>query len=377
MNVSNITRVRSPEEEIMRKKFLVTATTMAMTLMTITGCGASDASAKTTAESTSSEEDSVEPASEDTASEEKTDDAEGGLYDGKVILGHSSWIGYAPLNVADELGLFEKHGVDVDIQSFESKSDSRAALAAGRIQGMSTTVDTQVMSAAQGLDIQIVLAEDTSDGGDGLSAKSEFTDIPSLKGHTVALDTSGGASYFWFQYLLKENDMTLDDVEAVNMSSGDAGAAFVAGEVDAAVTWESWLSRAKEAEGGAVLVDSSATPGIIVDALAMDTKFAEQYPDTVKGIIEAWYDAVDLIKTNPDEAYPIMMNFTGDETVEALEGELEGVTFYDRDGNKAYFGGDIQKIAGMAADLWVETGLIESAPDMDSMINDSFIDGLE
>ena len=163
----------------------------------------------------------------------------------------------------------------------------------------------------------------------------------------------------------------------LNMSSGDAGAAFVAGEVDAAVTWEPWLSRAKEAEGGAVLVDSSATPGIIVDALAMDTKFAEQYPDTVKGIIEAWYDAVDFIKTNPDEAYPIMMNFTGDETVEALEGELEGVTFYDRDGNKAYFGGDIQKIAGMAADLWVETGLIESAPDMDSMINDSFIDGLE
>lgn len=299
------------------------------------------------------------------------------MYDGKVLLGHASWIGFVPLNVADEMGFFDKYGADVDIESFESKGDSRAALAAGKIQGISTTVDTQVMSAAQGVNLQIVLAEDTSSGGDGVVAKKEITDIPSLKGKTVALDTTGGASYFWFQYLLGQNDMTLDDVVATNMSSGDAGAAFVAGKVDAAVTWEPWLSNAKQTDDGAVLVDSSSTPGIIVDCLAMDKDFAAKYPGTIKAICQGWYDALDYIKSNPEDAYKIMMKYTGDETTDAIEGELSGVTFYDKKGNEDYFGGQIQDVAKMASDLWLDNGLIDAEPDLDSLTNGSFVSGIE
>lgn len=303
-------------------------------------------------------------------------DADGdAMYDGKVLLGHSSWIGFVPLNVADDMGFFDAHGADVDIQSFESKADSRAALAAGQIQGISTTIDTQIMTAAAGIPIKVVLAEDTSSGGDGISAKSEITSFEDLKGHTVGLDTSGGASYFWFQYLLKQHNMTLDDVEVVNMSSGDAGAAFVAGQVDAAVTWEPWLSRAKEAEDGSVLMDSSETPGIIVDTLAMDSDFCEKYPGTVKAIIQGWYDALDYIKSNPDEAYKIMMKYTGDETVEALEGEMAGVSFYDQAGNEEYYKSDFKEIAQTASDLWLENGLIDSAPDIDALIDGSFLAG--
>lgn len=319
-------------------------------------------------------ESSEETADETESTDETTGDA---MYDGKVLLGQASWIGYAPLYLADKKGFFDDHGADVDVQFFESKTDSKSALAAGRIQGMSTTVDTHVMSAASGMDISIVLALDTSDGGDGLSALKDIPDIPSLKGHTVALDTSGGASYFWFQYLLQQEGMTLDDVQAVNMSSGDAGAAFVAGEVDAAVTWEPWLSKAKETDNGTVLIDSSETPGIIVDALAMDKDFAAQYPGTVKAIVEGWYDALAYMESDPDDAYKIMMEYTGDETAEDLQASMEEVKFYDKDGNVDYYNGDIQDVAKMAADLWLDMGLIDAEPDLDALIDGSFIGGTE
>lgn len=171
--------------------------------------------------------------------------------------------------------------------------------------------------------------------------------------------------------------MTLDDVQVVNMSSGDAGAAFVAGEVDAAVTWEPWLSKAKEAENGSVLVDSSSTPGVIVDALAMDKEFAKEYPDTVKAIISGWYDALAYMESNPDDAYKIMMEYTGDETPEALQESMKEVSFYDKAGNEEYFNGEIQDIASKAGDLWVEMGLIDAKPDIDAMIDGEYLTGLE
>lgn len=363
----------------MKKKQVVTLLVVAMVTGTLTACGSkkeTPASQDVVAESA---ETTVEEVSEETTSQTESAEpaAEDAFYDGTTILGQSSWIGYAPLYLADKMEFFDAHGADVEVQYFESKTDSKSALAAGRIQGMSTTVDTHVMSAASGMDISIILALDDSNGGDGLSAKNDIADIPSLAGHTVALDTSGGASYFWFQYLLQKYDMTLDDVQVVNMSSGDAGAAFVAGEVDAAVTWEPWLSRAKETENGTVLIDSSETPGVIVDGLAMDKEFAAQYPGTCKAITEAWYDALAYMESNPEEAYSIMMEYTGDETVEGLQASMAEVSFYDKEKNASYFGGEIQNITKMASDLWLEMGLIEAEPDLDALVDDSFIGGLE
>lgn len=351
----------------MKKRIVATLLTTVMAVMGIAG-----SSVCVFAETESTEE--TETTDETADAGETTGDA---MYDGKVLLGQASWIGYAPLYLADKKGFFDDHGADVDVQFFESKTDSKSALAAGRIQGMSTTVDTHVMSAASGMDISIVLALDTSDGGDGLSALKDIPDIPSLKGHSVALDTSGGASYFWFQYLLQQEGMTLDDVQVVNMSSGDAGAAFVAGEVDAAVTWEPWLSKAKETDNGSVLIDSSETPGIIVDALAMDKDFAAEYPGTVKAIVEGWYDALAYMESDPDDAYKIMMEYTGDETPEDLQTSMEEVKFYDKEGNASYYDGEIQDVAKMAADLWLDTGLIDAEPDLDSLIDGSFIGGTE
>lgn len=371
----------------MKKRFVMSLTLAALSAGMLAACGsktsapaasssAATAAASAPAAATTEAAAAVTeaPAAGTTEAAASSGDA---MYDGKVLLGHASWIGFAPLNLADDMGFFEKHGVDCDIESFESKADSRAALAAGRIQGISTTVDTQVMSRAQGVNLQIVLAEDTSSGGDGISAIKDIKDFKDLKGHTVALDTSGGASYFWFNYLLQQNDMKMNDMKIQNMSSGDAGAAFVAGKVDAAITWEPWLSRAKEAPNGHILIDSSETPGIIVDCLAMDQDFASKYPGTVKGICEAWYDALDYIRTNPEDAYKILMKYTGDDTTDAVAGELSGVTLYDKEANEKYFGGEIQKVAKMASDLWLDNKLIDSAVSPDDVINGSFISGTD
>lgn len=67
----------------------------------------------------------------------------------------------------------------------------------------------------------------------------------------------GSASQFFLSVLLRDAGLSEKHVQAVNMTHGDAGAAFVAGRVDAAVTWEPWLSKGKAAPHGHMLVDSA------------------------------------------------------------------------------------------------------------------------
>ncbi|MDD9148923.1 MULTISPECIES: ABC transporter substrate-binding protein [unclassified Sporolactobacillus] len=298
-------------------------------------------------------------------------------YKGAVKLGISSWIGFAPMYLAEQKGFFKKHGVNVQLQTIQSASDRRTAMAASRIQGFMTTVDTHVMTAAANIPVYQVLALDTSSGGDGIVAKKNIKTFQDLKGKRVAIDTSGGASYFWFMYMLDQKGMSLNDVSVVNMSAGDAGAAFVGGKVDAAVTWQPWLTKAEKTSFGHVLLSSDKTPGLIVDSLGLRKDFVDQNPKLVQGIVDAWYEALDYAKKNPDDADKIMAKSMG-QTVSDFKAEEPDVTFYDQAGNEKYFGtksdpGQIYDVTDKAASFWKKVGLIKKQPKATDLVNGSFV----
>jgi NitT/TauT family transport system substrate-binding protein len=296
-----------------------------------------------------------------------------------IKLGMSTWLGYAPLYLAKEKGFFQKQGLEVEIVVIESPADRRVAFAADKIQGFATTVDTHVMTAAaeNPIPLKQVLALDDSHGGDGIVAKKEIKTIKDLKGKTVAAQLGAGASYFWLNYVLAQNGMKLSDLKAVDMKAGDAGAAFVAGKVDAAVTWEPWLSKAKETPFGQVLLSSDKTPGIIVDSLAFKPDFLKKRGAEVKKIVVAWNEAVKFAVANPQEADAIMAKFTGQKPEEFTK-EKTGVRFYGDKENKEYFGtaqkpGLLYKVTQRAADLWSELKLIKKKPKAADLIDGSFL----
>lgn len=298
-------------------------------------------------------------------------------FKGTVKLGISSWIGFAPMYLAEKKGLFEKNGVKVKLQTIQSATDRRTAMAANRIQGFLTTVDTHVMTAAADIPVYQVLALDTSSGGDGIVAKKDIKSFADLKEKKVAIDTSGGASYFWFMYMLDRNGMSMDDVQIVNMSAGDAGAAFVGGKVDAAVTWQPWLTKAEKTSFGHVLLSSDKTPGLIVDSLGLRKDFVDENPKLVQGIVDAWYDALDYAKKNPDEANQIMAKSMG-QTVNDFKATESDVTFYDKAGNVKYFGtssdpGLIYDVTDKAANFWKKVKLISKQPEAKDLINGDFV----
>jgi NitT/TauT family transport system substrate-binding protein len=294
-----------------------------------------------------------------------------------IRIGYSTWVGYGAFFVALEKGLFDEAGVTVEMVKVEDPKLRFAALAAGELEGVVTTLDTMTLYVKPDFQLATVIALDDSKGGDGIVAKQEIATVADLKGRKVAFN-SGSVSDFYLNYVLQEAGLSVDDVEAVNMQQDDAGAAFVAGQVDAAVTWEPWLSRAKEAPAGKVLVDSSANPGLIVDILLFRKDVIAARQADIQKVVDAYWQAIEYVKSNPDESIEIMARSVGGwlEDPQAFADTLTGVQLYDQAMNQAFFADPDAPgfyTAQFAIDLWTAQGRIADPLTAADIIDNSFL----
>ncbi len=277
-------------------------------------------------------------------------------------IGYPVWVGYGPLFLAQQKGFLKELGTSVELILMEDTKPRYVALAAKRIDGLMTTIDTVVQRVKPELQMAAMLPMDDSKGGDGVVARKEINTIRDLKGKKVAF-SEGSVSHFFLAFLLKQNGMSLKDITMVNMTAGDAGAAFVAGKVDAAVTWEPWLTKGKQAPHGKVLVDSSATPNLIVDVLVFRKDVIKARPKDMGNIVRAWSRAVEFWKSNPDEANKIMAGAVGGwlKDPKVFAETLTGIRYYDAAAVQEFFGtkaapGPGHKTAQFAIDLWTGLG---------------------
>jgi len=179
----------------------------------------------------------------------------------KLKIAVVTWVGFGPFYVAQDKGFFQEEGLEVQLVRIDDFGARRGALAAGELDGSVETVDSLAVGFAQNLPAVEILLIDQSYGGDGIVAKKEIQGIAGLKGKTVACAKST-PSHFFLLYLLEQQGLSPRDFALKPMEAGDAGAAFVAGKVDCAVTWEPWLSKAKETPHGHVLATTKDYPGI-------------------------------------------------------------------------------------------------------------------
>lgn len=289
------------------------------------------------------------------------------IADGDFTIAFCTWIGYAPLYIAEDQGYFEKYGISPTLTINEDESTYAAAMYSNSVQGLGQVLDREIISFAAGTPETILLAMDESSGGDGVIAAGDIQSVADLAGKTIGLDTASTA-YFFFLTVLEGAGLTKEDVTLVDMDSDSTGPAFIAGEIDAAVTWEPFLSNASERQGGHLLVDSSAYPGTIVDVLAVRQDLSEE---AKQALASAWYDAVDYLSANPDEGMEIMAKGLGLD-LEEIKAEMAGVTFYDRAANAAFIdkstANNIYEVIARAQGFWMNEGIIEAEIDMDSFI---------
>jgi NitT/TauT family transport system substrate-binding protein len=290
-------------------------------------------------------------------------------YSGTIHIASSTWTGYALIYLANAKGIWKQHGLDVNF----------IALAAGRLEGMASTVDAFARQQSNGVAAVEVFPIDASVGGDGILAANSIQNVADLKGKTVGVN-QGSVSEWFLAQVLEKNGLHLSDVKEQNMTSGAAGAAFVASKLDVAVTWEPWLSKAKARTDGHVLVSSKSYPDLIMDSFAFRKDFIQKYPDTVKDFMKAYYDAFTWMQANQTEALKVIGDAV-QETPSDVSADLSTMTLFDLSTGKQVIGtssshGKIYDNVKAAADFWKAQGKIDTAVNPSDAVDPSFINSL-
>jgi len=292
-----------------------------------------------------------------------------------IRIAISAWAGVEPLEIAKELGYFEKQGVDVEVIRFSAYSDSLAALRDGNVDAGMHTLDDSVRTMSIGKDVHVVLLTDYSFGGDGLVARNGIDSLSDLRGTKIGVEL-GTVGHLSVLKILEMADIRIDEVTLVSIPAWEIQQAMVDGKIDAGVTWEPYLTSTAELINGHVLITSRDYPETIITTMTFDASTVESRPKDVQKVVAAYFDAVDYIKTNPQDAYAIMAKAEGIST-EEFASHVEGIKYLDLNNNVELFGSDsngrIYTTTQQISQLLADNNVTRNLPDVHKMLDPQFL----
>ena len=289
----------------------------------------------------------------------------------KVAIGMSGWTGFQPLTLAKEAGIFKKNGLDVSLKMIPQK-DRHLAIASGDVQCAATTVETWIVWNASGVATKQIFQMDKSYGADGMAVRGNIAKIADLKGKTVAASAPGTAPYFTLAWFLRKNGLSVKDVTIVNLEPGPAAQAFVAGQNDAAMTYEPYLSTVRDNPNAGKIIATTLDYPMIMDTFGCTPKFLADNPKAAQALTNSYFEALEMIKSNPQKSNELMGAPTK-QSGEAFAKSASYLRWQDKAANQKFFAGEFQQFSKEAADLLLEVGIIKSIPDLTNLADTSYI----
>ena len=294
----------------------------------------------------------------------------------QVKVGVSDWTGWVAWYVAQDQGFFRKYGADVKLIWFANYSDSISALSSGQLDANSQTWSDTLGPIAKGLPLKAVLVNDNSAGNDALMVGPKIKSFGDLRHHTVALEQYS-VSHFVLYTALARNGLQPNDVTVVNLSAGDAAAAFMSGRVDAAVVWNPWISQIQKSGKGTALFTSAQMPGLIPDLLVAQERSIQSKRKDFIAMIRAWFGTEAFIRAQPERAVAIMSKVVG-MPPDQYRVFLPGTRFFDAAANLEAFDPknprSLVSVAPNIAAFLLSNKLIDGRPDAAKGVDRSLID---
>ena len=222
-----------------------------------------------------------------------------------IRVAHDFWVGYAGYYVAVDKGFFKDAGLKLVDKTFPSPTDGVVPLIQGDVDVHLSTLDTFVTAEDHSPgSIRIVSLIDSSHGADAVIAKASVPDIAALKGKTVGV-AIGQTSHFLLLKALASKGVPASDLKLVNLNGDDAGNAFAGGKVDAAVTWEPFITQGLS-NGGHVLYSTEDAPDLIINAVAVKPANLKKKRAEIVAFLKAFARGTEWALQNPSEAAVIV-----------------------------------------------------------------------
>ena len=204
---------------------------------------------------------------------------------------------YAPQYVALNLGLFEKHGLNVELTNSQGSDKVMTAVLSGQAEIGFAGPETTLYVYLQGKeDYPQVFAQLTKRDGSFLVGREEEAsfDFKELAGKHVLPGRKGGMPYMALRYVIEKNGMNPEtDMNFDNSISFDAmTGAFLGGVGDYVTIFEPTATMVeKEGKGYIVASVGEAAGEIPFTAYFASRSYLEKHPDVIQNFTDAIYEA--------------------------------------------------------------------------------------
>jgi len=295
-----------------------------------------------------------------------------------IKIGVIVYPGFAPFFIADEKGFFEKENVNAEVVLINDPNQAISLLESNEVQLLFSSADFTAIISDVGVDMKEIFVSDIGYGSDGLLVKDDVNSISDLKGKTVYLGM-GYPSHFLFRYMAKQAGLKNDDITLIDMGADQVGAAFVAGQINYGMSWEPWLSQASERKNGKVLFSSKDEPGIITDTFVVRTDTLNSRNEDIKAVVRAWFDSIDFINSNPNEANSIMAKNMG-LSVEDFEAMASTIKFLNYQENLDRFNKatplNLYDLTDEVIEIYSEDGILQTEVLTENIVDSSVLNSL-
>lgn len=273
----------------------------------------------------------------------------------------------APLNVPSIVekekemfeDIFEDMDIDVEYAELTSGAEQTQALASGDVQVLyAVGASSVILAAANDADIKVLNMYSRSPKAFCMYAKDENISTPEdLRGKKIAGPAGTNLHELLVSYLATA-DMTIEDVNYVNMSIPEAKTALDGGSVDVALVAGATAYQAGR-QGYHMIADGEGLIDAII-AVAVTEEFYQKYPEVIQNLQKAQEEIVKFMEENETEALQMVADEL-DLELEAVE-EMYGlynfstkVTEEDKQGFQR------------TADFMYESGMIENQLQVDQL----------
>lgn len=218
----------------------------------------------------------------------------------RIAVGGAACLCYLPVMLAQQLGEFDKAGVDVELFNFKGGAPALTAVLGGSADVVTGFFDHCIDMVPKGKPLQSIVVYDRLAGmALVVSPKSagSITAVKDLAGKKVGVTAPGSSTDFFLKYVLKKNGVDPLSVASVGVGNDfSAVAATEQGQVDATVMLEPavtiMLQRSKDLR---ILSDTRSLAGTIAlfgadyptGTLYAQTSWVAAHPQESQALAEA------------------------------------------------------------------------------------------
>lgn len=212
--------------------------------------------------------------------------------------------------IAKNLGLFDKHGVNVTVKKFSSANAGVKTIYAGE-NHTGVAGDMNILSPLAQGNYSVRVIGQLRRGLKGYGAAVVAADIkkPSdLEGKKIGLLQGTPVSHLFFELYAKKHG--IKDVERVWLRPQEQLIAFSKGDIDGLFIFSPWWQKALKVRDGAHVLVPDHEAGLSASIIVTIREDLIDKPETVKSILRAIKEADDYLNSNREGTVKVLAKET-------------------------------------------------------------------